>query len=128
MTEKKVSRKRKAPEGVVGRIEDVVSQPIAVANKAFLASLGLVTQLQKDLDSKYEELAKDGKKARDRYEATLTDLRKKIAARVASVRDRAGSRIEPVVDRIIEMTPVATEKDINRLNKKLDKVLAQVAK
>jgi len=127
MTEKRESKKR-APEGIMDRLESAVSQPIAFANKAFLASIGLVTQFQSDFDSKYDELAKDGEAARDRYEATLTDIRKKITDRVNTASDEVGSRLEPVVARIIEMTPVATESDIDKLNKKLDKVLAQISR
>jgi polyhydroxyalkanoate synthesis regulator phasin len=128
MTAKTAAKKRTAPETMVDRLEDAVSQPIAIANKAFLASIGLVTQFQTDFDSKYDKLAKDGKVVRDRYEATLQDIRKKITDRVFSARDEVTHRFEPVVDRIIEMTPVATDADIEKLNKKLDKVLAQVAK
>jgi polyhydroxyalkanoate synthesis regulator phasin len=128
MTAKTAAKKRTAPETMVDRLEDAVSQPIAIANKAFLASIGLVTQFQTDFDSKYDKLAKDGKVVRDRYEATLQHIRKKITDRVFSARDEVTHRFEPVVDRIIEMTPVATDADIEKLNKKLDKVLAQVAK
>lgn len=127
MTAKK-SAKKSAPETMVDRLEDVVSQPIKIANKAFLASIGLVTQFQSDIDSKYDELAKDGKAARDRYEASLTDFRKDIVNRFSSARKGVTKRFEPVVDRIIDMTPVATDADIEKLNKKLDKVLAQIAK
>lgn len=129
MTAKKVSKKRTSPETIVERLGDtVVGQPIAIANKAFLASLGLVSQFQSDFDAKYEELVKDGEAVRDRYEASLTDIRKKLTKRVNSARDEVANRFEPVVDRIVEMTPVARASDIDELNKKLDKVLAQVAK
>ncbi len=39
----------------------IIAQPFELANKAFLASLGLASQIQSLFETKLDELAKDGK-------------------------------------------------------------------
>ena len=77
MTAKKVAKKkvatRKKPEkSVFEMLEDsVIAQPFIIANKVFLASLGLISTIQTEAGNKFDELVKDGEKARDKYQASF---------------------------------------------------------
>jgi hypothetical protein len=77
MTGKKVAKKkvatRKKPEkSVFEMLEDsVIAQPFIIANKVFLASLGLISTIQTEAGNKFDELVKDGEKARDKYQASF---------------------------------------------------------
>jgi len=42
-------------------ITSIIAQPFVLANKAFLVSLGLASQIQSLVETKLEELAEDGK-------------------------------------------------------------------
>lgn len=111
MTAKKVTKRKTAarkakPKSVFEMLEgSVVGTPIKIANRTFLASLGLVstmqsefTKLQSDFDKKFEKLVKDGEKARDRYRADFREFRE-------DVRDFSQDIVEDVVeakDRVVE--------------------------
>ena len=111
MTEKKVTKRkavsRKAkPKSVFDTLENsVVGKPIKIANRTFLASLGLVstmqtefTKFQTDFEKKFEKLVKDGEKARNRYRKDLKGFRE-------DVKDFGEDVVEDVVevkDRVIE--------------------------
>ena len=77
MTEKKVAKKRvatpKKPEkSVFEMLEDsMIGRPFIIANKVFLASLGLISTIQTEVSDKFDELVKDGEKARDEYQASF---------------------------------------------------------
>ncbi|MBT8090361.1 MAG: hypothetical protein KJO01_09150 [Gammaproteobacteria bacterium] len=108
---KKVTRKRAVtrkakPKSVFQMLEDsVVGKPIEIANKTFLASLGLVstmqtefTKFQSDFEKTFEKLVKDGEKARARYRAGFRDFRE-------DVKDFGVDVVEDVVevkDRVVE--------------------------
>lgn len=102
---KKVARKRQ-PRSVFDRLESTfVGRPIRVANRTFLASLGLIstmqtefTKLQSDFEKRFEKLVKDGEKVRARYKAEIRDFRK-------DVRDLGDDVVEEVVEvknRVVE--------------------------
>ena len=104
-TRKKVARKRQ-PKTVFERLENtVVGTPIKIANRTFLASLGLVstmqtefTKFQSDVEKTFDRLVKDGEKARDRYRAGFKDFRE-------DVKDFGEDVVEEVVevkDRVVE--------------------------
>lgn len=113
----------------VDRFKDTfVEQPIEVANKTFLAGLGLAKQFQSGFEAKFNELAKDGAAVRKQAEKSASGMRDDVASRFTSVRKDVGKRVEAVVDTVLDYSPIATTDDVNKLNKKLDKVLAQVAK
>lgn len=111
MTEKKVTKRKKVakkaqPKTVFDRLEDsFIGRPIKIANRTFLASLGLVstvqtefTKFQSDFEKTFEKLVKDGEKARDRYKAGIRDFRE-------DVRDFREDIVEDVVevkDRVVE--------------------------
>ena len=111
MTEKKVAKRKKVtrkakPKSVFDMLEDsVVGTPIKIANRTFLASLGLVstmqtefTKFQTDFEKKFEKLVKDGEKARDRYRKEFMGFRE-------DVRDFGEDIVEDVVevkDRVVE--------------------------
>ena len=121
--------KKTAKTSFVDRFEGTIfEKPIVVANKTFLAGLGVATQLQSGFETKFEELAKDGAKFRSQAENSAGSLRKDIESRFASVRKDVGKRVESAVETVLDYSPIATTDDVNKLNKKLDKVLAQVAK
>jgi len=111
MTEKKVTKRkavfRKAkPQSVFEMLESsVVGKPIKIANRTFLASLGLVstmqseiTKFQTDFEKTFEKLVKDGEKERDRYRKEFKGFRE-------DVKDFGEDVVEEVVevkDRVIE--------------------------
>jgi hypothetical protein len=117
MTEKKVTKrktvaKKAKPKTVFDMLEDsFVGTPIRVANRTFLASLGLVstmqtefTKFQSDLEKTFEKLVKDGEKARDRYRKDFKDFRE-------DVKDFGEDVVEEVVeakDRVVENVKSAT--------------------
>ena len=91
MTEKKVSKrkvvsKKAKPKSAFEMLESsVVGKPIKIANRTFLASLGLVstmqtefTKFQTDFEKKFEKLVKDGEKARNRYRKDLKGFREDV--------------------------------------------------
>ena len=118
---------------IVDRFEGtIVEKPIVIANKTFLASLGLFEQARNDFEAKFEAYAKDGQKLRKQVknetESSMSNLRNQVETRVKSTRDQIAKRVESAVSTILDYTPVATTGDIEKLNKKLDKVLVRVAK
>jgi hypothetical protein len=91
MTEKKVAKKRVAKKRVATRkkpeksvfemLEDsMIGQPFVIANKVFLASLGLVSTIQTEVSDKFDELVKDGEKARDKYQASFRKFQKGLGS------------------------------------------------
>lgn len=126
------SKSMKTPT-IVDRFEGtIVEKPIVVANKTFLASIGLLEQARNDFEAKFEAYAKDGQKLRKQVTketgSSISSLRSQFETRVKSTRDQIARRVESTVSKILEYTPVATTGDIEKLNKKLDQVLVRVAK
>ena len=86
MTEKKVAKKRvatrkKAEKSVFEMLEDsMIGQPFVIANKVFLASLGLISTIQTEVSDKFDELVKDGEKARDKYQASFRKFQKGLGS------------------------------------------------
>ena len=86
MTAKKVAKKRvatrKKPEkSVFEMLEDsMIGQPFIIANKVFLASLGLISTIQTEASDKFDELVKDGEKARDKYQASFRKFQKGLGS------------------------------------------------
>jgi len=80
----KTAAKKEAGKSVFERLQgSVIGQPFAIANKAFLASLGLVSTIQTEFGNKFEEYAKDGEVVRDKYRASFADFRKNFFGRSA---------------------------------------------
>ena len=134
MTAKKSTRKKaaasKAPQKSVIEILEgsVIGQPIVIANKAFLAGLGIIAYLQTDFGPKFSELAKDGEVVRDQYRSSLLELRDKVVGRVKEAGDQMAKQAKSVRRSVAEKSPVPTTDDIDALNRKMDKVLAAVTK
>jgi len=86
MTEKKVAKKkvatRKKPDkSLFEMLEDsMIGQPFVIANKVFLASLGLVSTVQTEVGNKFDELVKDGEVARDKYQASFKKFQKSLGS------------------------------------------------
>ncbi|MGI9233855.1 MAG: hypothetical protein ACR2RD_09525 [Woeseiaceae bacterium] len=126
MTEKKVTKRKKVtkkrqPKSVFDRLESsVVGKPIKIANRTFLASLGLVSTMQSefekfqtDFEKKFEKLVKDGEKARSRYRAGFKDFREDVKDFGEDVKDYGEDIIEDVVeakDRVIDKVESAVAK------------------
>ena len=130
---KKASSKTTTGSGIVDRFEGtIVEKPIVIANKTFLAGLGLFDQARNDFETKFEAYAKDGQKLRKQVknetQSSVKSLRNQVESRVKSTRKQIAKRVESAVTTILEYTPVATTGDIEKLNKKLDQVLVRVAK
>jgi len=126
---KKTHELESKAKSIVDRFEGtIIEQPIIIANKAFLASLGLASQVQTDFDAKFEELAKDGAKVRNQAKGSIDSLSDKVLKQVKATRKQVSKRAESAVNTVLEHSPVATTNDLNKLNRKLDKVLAEIAK
>ena len=130
MAAPKTATKLKAQaKSIVDRFEGtIVERPIIIANKAFLAGLGLASQAQSDFDKKFDALAKDGEKVRDQAQDSFEDLNDRVIKRVKATRKEVTKRAESAVNTVLEYSPIATTSDLKKLDRKLDKVLAQVAK
>jgi len=130
MAAKKTATKLKAQaKSIVDRFEGtIVEQPIIIANKAFLAGLGLASQAQSDLDKKLKSLTKDGEKVRDQAQDSLDDLGDRVVKQVKATRKEVTKRAESAVQTVLDYSRVAKTSDLKKLDRKLDKVLAQVAK
>lgn len=116
-------------KSIVGWFEGtIVEQPIIIADKALLAGLGLVSQVRSDFDEKFEKLAKDGEKVRKQAEGSFESLSDRYVKEFKATGKQLTKRVESVVNTVLEYSPVATTSDLKKLNRKLDKVLAQVAK
>lgn len=129
---KKVARKSRSKADQGRFAGTVIEQPIVIANKTFLAGLGLATQLQSDFETKFEKLARDGEtireRARKRAQVSADSLRNDVMNRVKSARKQLGKRVEIVVNSVLDASPIATTKDVEKLNKKLDRALLQGGK
>ena len=87
---------------VIQQFEDsVFAIPFKVANKTLMASLGVLSYVQKELDKKVNEFdkqftkyAKDGEKVFDKFEGRVTDLRKDVEKKVDGARDRVRDTFE----------------------------------
>lgn len=116
-TRKTVSKKRSTrkaqPKSVFERLESsVFGAPIKIANRTFLASLGLVstvqteiTKFQADFEKTFEKLVKDGEKARARYRADIKDFRKDVKELRKEVKEVREDIVEDMVeakDRVVE--------------------------
>ena len=124
-----MATKTTAKTTYVERFKDTfVEQPIEVANKTFLAGLGLAKQFQSGFEAKFEELAKDGAAVRNQAQKSATGVRDDVTSRFSTVRNDVGKRVESAMEAVLSFSPIATTGDVDKLNKKLDKVLAQVAK
>lgn len=99
MTTKKVTRKP-APKSLFERLDDsVFGAPIRIANRTFLAGLGVIATIQDELgtaqtewDKRFKKLVKEGEKTRDRIEHDFADFRKDVEDQFTSVRERVFGR------------------------------------
>lgn len=98
MTTKKVTRKKAAPKKTAfDRLEDsVIAVPFKLANKTFLAGLGLFSVIQTELSKQLDKYAKDGEKVRDEIQATFREFRKEIKEEVEDVVEEAKDVTETV--------------------------------
>jgi hypothetical protein len=93
------ARKPAPQQTVFSRIEDsVIAVPFKAANKTFMASIGLLSFVQKEIDKQYREFdkkfskyAKDGEKVLDGWEDRVEYLRKDVEKKVDEARDRVKS-------------------------------------
>jgi polyhydroxyalkanoate synthesis regulator phasin len=130
MTATTKTRKSTSKVGsIVDRFEGtIIEQPIVIANKTFLAGLGLASQVQTEFDAKFEELAKDGAKVRSEARGSIDSMSDRLMKQVDETRKQVSKRAESAMKTVLEYSPVATTSDLKKLNRKLDKVLAQMAK
>lgn len=116
-------------KSLVARLDGtILEQPVASANKTFLASIGLADQVRTGFETKFNELVEDGEKARDRAQKSAAEWRKQASNNAETARKNVSKRVEFAVEKLLGYSPVATSNDVDRLNAKLDKVLATIAK
>ena len=114
---------------IVARFDGTIAeQPLAAANKAVLAGLGLATQFRTNVEAKYNDFANDGEKVRDQIEGSIDGLQNRVLGQVKSRRDQVEKAAESAINTVLGYSPIARSSDIEKLNVKLDKVLLQVAK
>ena len=130
MTETKKTRKTELrTQSIVDRFEGtIVERPITIANKAFLAGLGFASQVQSDFDAKFDELAKNGEKVRREARGSFDSMSEQLLKQVEAKRKEVTKRAETAMKTVLEYTPVATTRDLKKLDRKLDKVLAEVSR
>lgn len=126
---KKTSKAKSQAKSIVDQFKGtIVERPIIIANKAFLAGLGFASQVQSDFDAKFEELAKTGEKVRNQGRGSFDSLSDRFLKQIEVKRKEVTKRAESAVKTLLELSPVATTSELKKLNRKLDKVLAEVAK
>lgn len=126
---KKTNSKKTRVSSIVDRFDGtIVEQPLAVANKAVLASLGFATQIRTDFEEKYNNLAKDGEKVRNEVENSIENLQGRVSKQVKTARKQVEKRVASAFNRVLDYSRIAKSSDVDKLNTKLDKVLLQVAK
>ncbi len=130
MTETKKTRKSDGRmQSIVARFEGtIVERPIIIANKTFSAGLGFASKVQSDFEAKFEELAKSGEKVRREARGNLDSLSDRVLKQIETKRKEVAKRAESTLQTVLDYTPVATTSDLKKLERKLDKVLAEVAR
>lgn len=129
MAAKKKMAKKVRSKSIAERFEGtIVEQPIVIVNKTFLAGLGLATKFQSDFETKFDELAEDGEKVRNKAQDSAVSYRDQVIGRFKSAQEKVTKRVESAVNTVLDYSPVATTDDIKKLNAKLDRVLGQIAK
>ena len=78
-----------------------IAIPFKVANKTFMASLGLMVVAQQELDKRYKafdkkftQYAKEGEKVFDRWEDRVEDLRDDVEDKFEETRERVRETLE----------------------------------
>jgi len=130
MTETKKTRKSDSRiQSIVDRFEGtIVERPIIIANKTFLAGIGFASKVQSDFEAKFDEFAKSGEKVRREARGNLDSLSDRVLKQIEAKRKEVAKRAESTLKSVLEYTPVATTSDLKKLERKLDKVLAEVAR
>lgn len=125
---KKADAKKTLLSSIVDRFDGtIVEQPLASANKAVLASLGLATRYQASFQVKFDDLAKDGEKVRNQVEDSVGILQDQVVGQLKSKRNQVAKGVASAFNTILDYSPIAKSSDIAKLNTKLDKVLLKVA-
>lgn len=90
---KKAAVKKAAPKTAFDKLDDsVIAVPFKFANKTFLASLGLLSVIRKEVVTRIDEYAKDGEKVRDEIQASIDELKHDVVEQVTEARDRVRER------------------------------------
>ncbi len=115
MTSKKVTKKTapvKEQKSVLKMLEE--SAPIRIANRTFLASLGLVSTVQSELGKAqvelgktFERLVKDGEKTRDKLKKSFSNVRADVAEEVDEVIDEVVEEVVEAKERVVERVRAA---------------------
>jgi hypothetical protein len=74
---KKTDTRKKASRNLFERLDDsIVAVPFKVANKTFLAGLGLVVVTSREFGRRFEEYARDGEAVRKQLRKSFSEIRK----------------------------------------------------
>ena len=109
-TVKKTRAKKAPPKTLFERLESgPVGTPIRIANRTFLASLGLFSTIQTefgkfqtDFEKRFDRLVKDGEKARNRYRKQFMDFRKGVAEEIDETIEDVTEDVTEFKDRVVE--------------------------
>ena len=128
-TTKKTRTKKTRASSTIDPIEGtIIERPIAAANQAAQAGLGLATQLWTSLEVKYEDYARDGEKVRNQIEGSIDGLQNRISGQIKKSRSKVEKRVAKALNTILDYSPIAKASDVDKLNAKLNKALLEIAK
>lgn len=74
------------------------SRQAEMAERLFLANLGLIEETRSKAKSQYGAWIKDGKAARKRYEKNWKEFRSDVESRVNDIRDQISDRFESLTE------------------------------
>ena len=76
---KKVEKRKQTSRNIFEKLdESIVAVPFQVANKTFLASVGLFVVARREFGKKFDEYAKDGEKVRKQLQKSFDEIRKDL--------------------------------------------------
>lgn len=85
---KKVNTRSKKSRTIFERLDDsIVAVPFRVADKTFLAGLGLFVVASREFGRKFDEYAKDGAVVRTQLKKSFAELRKDLIVIKKDVRE-----------------------------------------
>ena len=117
VTKKRAPAKKATQKSLFDRLEDSpVGTPIRIANRTFLASLGVISTIQTefekfqtDFGKRFDKLVKDGEKARTRYRKQFKEFRKDVAEEIDDAVEDVKEDMTEFKDKIVENVSAAAK-------------------
>lgn len=114
-TTRKTTAKKAPQKSAFDKLVDSpAGTPIRIANKTFLASLGVISMMQtelekfqSDFEKRFDLLVKDGEKARKRYQKQFKKVRKDVTGEIDDAVEEVKEEVTELKDRIVEKVSAA---------------------